>query len=93
MPAWRMNGRSRTKVRFRNLVHGEARRAAREHDRGDFQALAAVQERQREHERVPEDAVAEPARGHEEHANAGVLDAAIEPAAEPVFGIVESRQQ
>ena len=42
---------------------------------------------------VPDDAVAEPARGLEEQADAGVLDAAVEPAAEPVFGRVESSQQ
>ena len=58
-----------------------------------FRPSVAIDEGQREHERVPDDAVAEPARGLEEHANAGVLDTAVEPAAEPVFGRVEPCQQ
>ena len=68
------------------FVDGEAHGAGREHDQRNLQTLRAIDEGQREHERVPDDAVAEPARGLEEHADAGVLHAAVEPAAEPVFG-------
>ena len=75
------------------FVDREPDRAGRQHDQRDAQALGAVDERQRQHQHVPDDAVTEPARGLEEHADAGVLDAAIQAATQAVFGRVESRQQ
>jgi hypothetical protein len=78
---------------LQQLVDGEARGAAREHDDRDLEAAFGIQEWQREHERVPNDAVTQAARGLEEHSHGGVADAAIQPATQPVLGVVEPRHE
>ena len=74
------------------FVDGQADGAGRQHDQRDLETLGAIDEGQRDHQRVPDDAVAEPAGGHEEQPDAGVLDAAVETATEAVFRRVESSQ-
>jgi hypothetical protein len=75
------------------LVDRQARGAGREHDERDFEPHVSVEEWQREHERVPDDAVPQAARGLEKHANARVRHPAIQPAADSIFSSVEARQQ
>jgi len=72
-----------------NFVDGETDSAGREHDQRNLQALVAVDEGQREHEGIPDDAVTKPARRLEVPANAGVLHTAVEPPTESIFGGVE----
>jgi hypothetical protein len=52
-----------------------------------------MDDREREHQYIPDDAVTESARGHEEQPDSRVLDAPVEATAEAIFRRVESIQQ